>query len=144
MIEHLTIKQARNELEKLENELDLYLTKKKINFERTQPGAIKYKDIVTNSSVVFDKFTHYMIKDEKVDSEIFSIQKSIVAYQEFLIKEMERISRYSGEKLQVVLLRDDPEYTRENGKPRTFMQIGEMLGYSEKQVRRIYKELTES
>lgn len=26
---HLTIKEARNEIEKLENELDVYLTKKK-------------------------------------------------------------------------------------------------------------------
>ena len=29
---HLSIKEARNEIEKLNNELDLYLTNKKINF----------------------------------------------------------------------------------------------------------------
>lgn len=90
---HLTIREAKNEIKKAENELDLYLTKKKINFNKTQPGAITLKDIMVDSSKnVFDKFTHYVIKDEEVDSKIYGLQETINAYQKYIIEEMKRMS----------------------------------------------------
>ena len=39
----LTIREVKNEIKHLENELDLYATQRNINFLKTQPGAIKIK-----------------------------------------------------------------------------------------------------
>lgn len=90
---HLTIGEAKNEIKKLENELDLYLTQKKINYYKTQGGAVQYKDVVTSrTNNVFDKFSHYVIKDEEYDIKIYGLQESILSYQEYIVKEMKRMS----------------------------------------------------
>lgn len=139
---HLTIKEARNEIEKLENELDVYLTKKKINYVKTQPGSSKFKDVVTNrTNAIFDKFSHYIIKDEELDTKIYSLQESILSCQEYILKEMQRISNIEPYKLKVYELREDMEFIRKYNRKRYWIEIAETLNYSEKQVRRIYKEI---
>ena len=130
-MDHLTIRQARNEVEKLENELDLYLTQKKINFEKTQPGAVKYKDIVTNPSVIFDKFTHYVIKDEQYDAKIYSLTESILAYETFINNEMKRISSNNGNEY-IVYLRDELKLK--------WNDIVRISHYSLRQCHRLYDE----
>ena len=139
---HLTIKEARNEIEKLENELDVYLTKKKINYVKTQPGSSKFKDVVTSrTNAIFDKFSHYIIKDEELDTKIYSLQESILSYQKYILKEMQRISNIEPYKLKVYELREDMEFIRKYNRKRYWIEIAETLNYSEKQVRRIYKEI---
>lgn len=92
---HLTIKDAKNEVVHLENELEVYLTRKKINFLKTQPGTVNYKDIVTSkTNNIFDKYTHYVIKDEEIDTKIYGIQESIASYLQFIVNEMKRMSKY--------------------------------------------------
>ena len=104
----LTLKQAKNELTKLENELDLYLTKKKINFEKTQPKASRIKDIVVSkSNTIFDSFSHYVIKDEECDDKIYSLQESIVAYQSYITKEINRMRKYDDIALIVYLKEEE-------------------------------------
>ena len=135
---HLTIKEARNEIEKLENELDVYLTKKKINYVKTQPGSSKFKDVVTSrTNAIFDKFSHYIIKDEELDTKIYSLQESILSYQEYILKEMQRISNIEPYKLKVYELREDMDFIRKYNRKRYWIEIAETLNYSEKQVRRI-------
>ena len=139
---HLTMKEARNEIEKLENELDVYLTKKKINYVKTQPGSSKFKDVVTSrTNAIFDKFSHYIIKDEELDTKIYSLQESILSYQEYILKEMQRISNIEPYKLKVYELREDMDFIRKYNRKRYWIEIAETLNYSEKQVRRIYKEI---
>ena len=139
---HLTIKEARNEIEKLENELDVYLTKKKINYVKTQPGSSKFKDVVTSrTNAIFDKFSHYIIKDEELDTKIYSLQESILSYQEYILEEMQRISNIEPYKLKVYELREDMDFIRKYNRKRYWIEIAETLNYSEKQVRRIYKEI---
>lgn len=131
--EHLTIKEAKNEVKKLENELDLYLTKKRINFEKTQPGSSKFKDVVTSrTNTIFDKFSHYVIKDEEVDGKIYSLQQSINAYQDYIVKEMKRISENGGSEL-IVYLRDEEKMH--------WKEICKITNYSDKQARRIYQQV---
>lgn len=139
---HLTIREARNEIEKLENELDLYLTKKKINYVKTQPGSSKFKDVVTNrTNEIFDKFSHYIIKDEELDTKIYSLQESILSYQEYILKEMKRISKIEPHKIEVYELREDMEFIRKNKRKRTWLEIAELTGYSDRQVHRFYDEI---
>ena len=53
MIEKLTIREILNEKEKLQNDLRLYLDKKKINYYKTQPGSPSFKAIVQGSTRCF-------------------------------------------------------------------------------------------
>lgn len=126
----LTIRQAKNEIKKLENNLDLYLTKKKINFEKTQPASNEIKSVVTSKgNALFDKFTHYVIKDEELDSTIYSIQESILAYQQFIVKEMKRISDAKGSEL-ITYLRDEENLS--------WNEIKDIVHYSLRQCHNLY------
>lgn len=132
MLGHLTIKEARNEITKLENELDLYLTKKKINFEKTQPGSPKMNDILTSKTgMILDKFTHYIIKDSEYDSKIYSLQESINAYQKYVIEEMKRISENGGSEL-IVYYRDELKLKWE--------EIVKLTHYSLRQCHNLYNQ----
>lgn len=140
----MNIEKAKNEIDKLYSELELYLEKKKINFERTQPSSPKLKDIIpgkSDSITVFDKFTHYVIKDEECDDKIYQLLETINAYEKFIIRETKRMSKIEPHKLKVYLLRNDSEFIRRNNRKRTWNEIGETLGYSERQAQRIYREI---
>lgn len=129
---HLTIKEARNEIEALENELDLYLTQKKINYNKTQPGAVAIKDVISSkTNNIFDRFTHYIIKDEEYDTKIYGLQESILSYQEYIVKEMKRISEHGGNEL-ILYLRDEERMP--------WKEICNITHYSDKQARRIYSK----
>ena len=104
---HLTIKQAKNNMQQDINELDLYLTKKKINFQKTQPKGTNYdKVVVSGTPIAFDKFTHYVIRNEDYDAKIYSLMESINAWEKYIIDEMKRIFNNGGSEL-VVFLRDE-------------------------------------
>lgn len=103
----MTIRDAKNNLKKDINELDLYLTKKKINFQKTQPSGTDYdKVVVSGTQIPFDKFTHYVIRDKDYDIKIYSLLESINAWERYIIEEMKRIFENGGSEL-VVYLRDE-------------------------------------
>lgn len=105
---HLTIKEAKNELQKDMNELELYLTKKKINYQKTQPKGTNYdKIVVSGIPITFDKFTHYVVKDDQYDSKIYSLQESIVAWENYIINEMKRVAENTDEITLIHYLRDE-------------------------------------
>lgn len=144
-MDHLTIEKAKREIDRLNNELELYLEKKQINFERTQPSSPKLKDVIpgkTDSIPVFDKFAHYIIKDEECDDKIYQLLETINAYEKFIIKETKRLSKIEPHKIKVYLLRNDSEFIRKNNRKRTWNEIGDILGYSERQAQRIYNEIS--
>ena len=127
----MTIREARNEEEKLGNELELYLEKKKINFNKTQPGSIKYQDIVTHSNILIDKFTHYVIKDVELDEHILALQEEINSLEKYIIEEMKRISKSPDSTEQIKFYRDELKMSWE--------EIAKRVHYSTRQVIRIYK-----
>lgn len=137
---HLTIREAKNEIKKLKNELELYLDKKKINFLKTQPGAIQYKDVMVSSSNMFDKLTHYKIRDEECDVKILSLEDSINAYEKYIINQKKELCKLSEDKFKVITLRDDDEYIQKYGRPRTWELISEITGFSVRQSKRIFAD----
>lgn len=91
----LTIKEIKNEIKKIENELDLYLTKRNLNYLKTQPGAMQIRDVVVDSSHVnYDSFLNYAVKDEEYDTKIYSLIYSLYSYKAYLAKEIQRLSKY--------------------------------------------------
>lgn len=130
----MNILKAKNEIDKLQDTLELYLQKKKINFIKSQPGSPIMKDIITGKNdgkAIFDKFAHYIIKDEELDSEIYSLQESINAYENYIIKEMKRISKYGGSELV--------RYYRDVEKKK-WDEISRLTHYSSRQCHRLYEK----
>ena len=130
----MNILKAKNEIDKLQDTLELYLQKKKINFIKSQPGSPIMKDIITGKNdgkAIFDKFAHYIIKDEELDSEIYSLQESINAYENYIIKEMKRISKYGGSELV--------RYYRDVEKKK-WDEIPKLTHYSSRQCHRLYEK----
>lgn len=92
---HLTIKEAKYEIKRLENQLDLHLTKKEINKLKVQPKAIQIKDIVVDSSHTnLDNYLNYVIKDEEIDTTLYEILASILGYKQYIAKEIVNMSKY--------------------------------------------------
>lgn len=95
MEQHLTIREVKNEIKRLENELNVYLTKKNINLLKVQPKAMQIKDIVVDSSHTnFDAFLNYVQKDEEFDSKIYSLLASIYSYKAYIANEIKRMAEY--------------------------------------------------
>jgi len=128
----MTINQAKAERQKLINELELYLEQKEINFIRTQPKSPIMKDVIEGKSDGFrisDKYTHYIIKDEKFDEKIFTLQKEINALEKYIINEMERINKEGGDYL-IRYYRDVEKFSWE--------KIARLTHYSIRQCHRLY------
>lgn len=123
----MKIKDAKNRINQIENELSYLKEKKVINFEKTQPSSPKLKDIVegrTNSKVVNDKYTHFIIKDDVLDNEIIALEKEKNSLDRYILNEIERLKMYD----EIMLI----EYYREQGL--SWKQIDKLLfkasGYS--------------
>lgn len=128
---YLTIKEANNEIKKLEHELDVYLTKKNINLLRTQPGAVQIKDIVVDSSHTnFDTFLNYMVKDEECDKKIYGLLASIYSYKSYIAKEIQRMSEFD-EISYIVYLREEEK--------KSWKEIDKILHHGEDYSRTKYK-----
>ena len=93
-MELFSLKDAKNELLKKRNQLQLFLQKKEISFEKTQPKATSFSDVVVSGGIVLDKFTHYLFKSEEYDSKINSLLKEMNILEKFIINEMDRMSKY--------------------------------------------------
>jgi hypothetical protein len=127
----LTIKELKYIIKELEDDIDLYLTLKKINFQKTQPTVVKYKDVVSSkTNNIFDKFTHYVIKDEEYDETIYLKVQSLLAYQTRLADKIQNISQ-SSPKAYITYLREEENMS--------WLEIEKTTNFSERQARRIYK-----
>lgn len=129
----MNILEAKNKRKKLYDELDLYLTKKKINFIKAQPGSIIMKDVISGNNdgkVIFDKFTHYVIKDEEIDKNIYLLQEEINSLEKYIIQEMKRIASYGGSELI--------RYYRDVEK-KQWNEIAKLTHYSLRQCHNLYK-----
>lgn len=130
----MTISQAKTERQKLVNELELYLEQKEINFIKTQPKSPIMKEVIEGKSDGFrisDKFTHYIIKDEKFDEKIFTLQKEINALEKYIISEMERINKAGGDYL-IRYYRDVEKFS--------WNKISRLTNYSLRQCHRLYNK----
>ena len=132
----MKIVDAKNRIEQINNELQYLKEKKVINFEKTQPSSPKLKDIVegkSDSKVINDKYTHFIIKDENLDIEILSLEKEKNSLDRFILNEIERLKKYD----EIMLI----EYYRETGL--SWKQIDRLLfkadGYSRVKLYRAKK-----
>jgi hypothetical protein len=117
------LSEIKNELIKLNNQLENKLTLKGINFEKATGTTLILKDVITSkTNFKFDKFTHYVIKDEKYDEEILYLQKEINAWEKLFFEEIERLIKY--EELPLIIFLKEEEKWK-------WWEIDKVLHYAE-------------
>ncbi|HAV90190.1 MAG TPA: hypothetical protein DCW44_02815 [Eubacterium sp.] len=91
----LSLKEIRNNIIRINNNIENYCGLKKIEFEKTQPKAIMFDKLkVDVSHVNYDLFIKYVIKSNKYDDKIIPLEKELLQYQTLFINEIERMKRY--------------------------------------------------
>lgn len=126
----MSLRQIKNEILRLQNQLEFWCKKKRINFEKTQPKTfIIDKIMVDTSHVNNDPLTMYMIKDEECDIKIHALYESLLSYQELYRKEIERISKYD-DLAMIVYLKEEQKWT--------WAKIDRMLNYASDSSKKKY------
>lgn len=91
----LSLKEIRNKIIQLSNNIENYCELKKIELEKTQPKAMKFDNIkVDTSHINFDLFIKYIIKSDKYDNKIIPLEKELLQYQSLFLEEIVRMKKY--------------------------------------------------
>lgn len=130
----MTIKEANNKIEKIDNDIEYYLKKKEKEFAKTQPQAVKIKDIVTTGGRRVDKFSKYVISIKEIDDILDDLYSEKRILEEYVEKELIRLNKYS-EAEQLIIY-----YKEQNLENLTWVEISRKVHYSITQCRRIYRK----
>lgn len=141
-IKELTIKEANNRIDEIDNKLEYYLNKKEIEFNKTQPKATDIKTDITTGGARVDKNIQYMIICEQYDPIIESLQNEKQILLDFVEKELKRINKYGDVEQQIIYYKEQyiPRYHDEV----TWYFISRKVHASESTCRRIYKKYKKS
>ncbi len=141
-IKELTIKEANNRIDEIDNKLEYYLNKKELEFIKTQPKGTDIKTDITTGGARVDKNIQYMIICEQYDPIIESLQNEKQVLLDFVEKELKRINKYRDVEQQIIYYKEQyiPRYPDEV----TWYFISRKVHASESTCRRIYKKYKKS
>lgn len=132
-----TIKEANNEINRLTNLLNLYIDRKNLLFNETQPKvADPNTDRVDGSMTREEKFFKYVYKceNEEIDWWIEKLNIYIIALNNYVESELKRIGEYEPLKAKIIKLREE--------KGMKWNDIAEATHYCRRQCINIYKNYT--
>lgn len=130
----MTIKEANNKIEKIDNDIEYYLSKKEREFAKTQPQSIKIKNTITNGGKRVDKFSKYVISIKEIDEILDDLYADKKVLEEYIEKELIRLNKYSEVEQLIIYYK---EQSLEN---LTWVEISRKVHYSITQCRRIYRK----
>ena len=132
----MTIKEANNKLEKIDNDINYWLTEKEIELSKVLPKATDTTQERVSGGTRVDKFMKYAealeVKqiDEKLDK-LYAQKKNL---EDYIEKELHRLNKYREVEQLIVYYK---EQCIENY---TWVQISQRVYYSKEQCQRIYKK----
>lgn len=132
-----TIKEANNEINRLTNLLNLYIDRKNLLFNDTQPKvADSNAERVDGSMTREEKFFKYVYKceNEEIDWWIEKLNIYIIALNNYVEAELKRIGEYEPLKAKIIKLREE--------KGMKWDDIAEATHYCRRQCINIYKNHT--
>ena len=132
-----TIKEANNEINRITNLLNLYIDRKNLLFNETQPKvADPNTDRVDGSMTREEKFFKYVYKCENEDIEwwIDHLNDYLISLSNYVESELKRIGEYEPLKAKIIKLREE--------KGMKWDDIAIATHYSKSQCRRIYSSFS--
>lgn len=130
----MTIKEANNQINKIDNEIEYYLKKKELEMAKMMPQATKYDKTLVDGGKREDKYANYVVKNELIDKTIDKLYDDKRLLEDFIEKELIRLKKYD-EVMQLVVF-----YKEQCFEKLTWQQISNRVHYSVIQCKRIYKK----
>ena len=140
----MTLTEVKEQLERLDNELEYKLKEKEILFQKTQPQAVDTTKENVEGGTRSDKYLNYVetIEEKNINVEIDKLYQRRRNLENWLnnelkilgkYNEIEQLVRYYKEEVQVI-----DKYTRRR-RGLTWQEIGEKIHYSPVWCRKVYK-----
>lgn len=130
----MTIKEANNKLEKIDNEIEYYLKQKELEIAKIMPKAVDTtKEIVSGGKRV-ERYSKYVIEIDEIDKELDILYADKKNLEEYIEKELHRLGKYREVEQLIVYYK---EQCLENF---TWNQIAQRVYYSPAQCRNIYRK----
>lgn len=130
----MTIKEANNKLEKIDNDIEYYLKQKEIEISNVMPKAVDTTKEIVKSGKRVDRFSQYVIEIEEIDRELDKLYADKKNLENYIEKELHRLGKYREVEQLIVYYK---EQCIENF---TWNQIAQRVYYSPAQCRNIYRK----
>lgn len=130
----MTIKEANNKLEKIDNDIEYYLKQKEIEISNVMPKAVDTTKEIVKSGKRVDRFSQYAIEIEEIDRELDKLYADKKNLENYIEKELHRLGKYREVEQLIVYYK---EQCIENF---TWNQIAQRVYYSPAQCRNIYRK----
>lgn len=130
----MTIREANNQINRIDNEIEYYLKKKELEMTKMLPQATKYDKTLVDGGKREDKYANYVVKNELIDKIIDKLYADKRLLEDFIEKELIRLKKYD-EVVQLIVF-----YKEESLKKYTWLQISQRVHISESQCKRIYRK----
>lgn len=129
----MTLKEANYELKKLDNDYNYWLNEKEQLKCLIYPKAIDIRPEKVDGGKREDRLLKYaeLLDDKKIDETLEYINRRRNNLMNWLDSELKIMEAYEPLKRKIIRLREEDKLSYE--------QIGRIVGYSERHIRRIYK-----
>lgn len=129
----MTIKEANKEIERIDNELDLFLTKKQKILDSTIYPRTPLGERVEGGKRE-DKYKQLDYAIDNIDPIINKLYEEKKMYEEYIEKELVRLGKYNDVEQLVVY------YKEQTTTEYTWLEISKKVHYSVSQCRNIYRK----
>lgn len=132
----MTIKEAKNKLERVDNQIEYWLKEKELELGNVLPQAVNTTTERVNGGKRVDKFVAYTValEDKEIDLNLDKLYAHKRNLEDFIEKELRRLKKYREVEQLIVYYK---EQCLENY---TWNQIAQKVFYSKEQCQRIYKK----
>lgn len=132
----MTIKEANNKLEKIDNDIEYWLKEKELELGNVLPKAVDVTTERVNGGKRVDKFATYVeaIENKQIDDKLDKLYAKKRNLENYIEKELHRLNKYREIEQLIIYYK---EQCVENY---TWEQISQRVHYSKAQCRNIYKK----
>ena len=133
----MTLKEAQAQLKQLDNEYNYWLNEKELALSVVLPKATDIRNEVLDGGKRIDKMLKYVeiLDNKQIDATLDYIFKKQQNLMDYIDKELKIIGTYNYIEKRIYELRQDKVH---------WWKIGNIVGLSERQCRRIYKKMIQS
>ena len=90
----LTIIEANNKLENIDNKIRYYLAKKELELAKLEPKSIQIKEVSVEGGKRVDRYANYVINIDKYDKELNELYAEKKILEEYIENELIRLGKY--------------------------------------------------
>ena len=132
----MTIKEAKNKLERVDNQIEYWLKEKELELGNVLPQAVNTTTERVNGGKRVDKFVAYAVavEDKEIDLNLDKLYAKKRNLEDFIEKELRRLKKYREVEQLIVY------YKEQCLEEHTWVNISQKVYMSVSQCKKIYKK----